>query len=270
MDKKTAQQLILEHTFSLNKVLDFIYQQSLLLPPCPKHIELFAGFNTLNFSQYLKNHRIISENEDQQCSIIEGNCIILPDFLNISQTDLLKNFFHSCHAESMSLNNVQKSYGNSNDGIKRVSVYDIDYSWFLFKKLLPFIPLFKIMEGDIYIAIQLNPLLRFIEYQDNNSLVPHVDSPVQISSDIVTFSTALFYLTNNFSGYTRFLLPNQSTVEFSVKPQAGKTILFDHNIVHDSENFIAQKNEENKLVITTEVAYYKLKNSDLIFLLNNL
>lgn len=260
MNHNKVKLLILENYYSIESLLPFIYEKALLIPQTPISTQNFTGFNYIKYTQYRSNDSALNSQ-----ILLNKNYLIIPQFFNGNDTHLLKTFFHSCHAETMSINSVQKAYGNNNLGIQRVSIYDFNYAWHLFIKILPSIPLFKIIDNDLYIAVQLNPLLRFIQYQEGNSLVPHVDSSVTLAPNIHTFSTFLLYLTDNVYGHTRFL--SQDNIEDSIEPEEGKAIIFDHNIIHDSQLYIKKNlKEENKLVLTSEVAYHKLNQEDLDYL----
>jgi len=116
----------------------------------------------------------------------------------------------------------------------------------------------------------VNPLFRFINYEDNGMLVPHYDAPYIKDKNERTLVTLIIYLTTNLEdGATRFIKDKQSNITSSeknfedwkrlpfteeimvkVNPSIGNALLFDHRILHDSEKTI-----KNKMIIRTDLFF---------------
>lgn len=116
----------------------------------------------------------------------------------------------------------------------------------------------------------INPLLRFIHYKNSGFLIPHYDAPFIKSNQERTLSTMVIYLTDNEDGSTRFLKdeqllkpfnqrdfsdqffkPEQKDILLTVKPRKGDALIFDHRLLHDSENV----NEKDKFIIRTDLLF---------------
>ena len=121
--------------------------------------------------------------------------------------------------------------------------------------------------------IGVNPLFRFIKYKEGGKLIPHYDAPYIENQEERTLVTMVIYLTNNKSGKTRFINDPQKDIPaslrnledwdkeakekdiiFTVRPEEGKVVLFDHRIVHDSEDLI---NDSEKIIIRTDLVFRK-------------
>ena len=135
----------------------------------------------------------------------------------------------------------------------------------LSKRINPFLNRIEIIDGKKYQLIGLNPLIRFISYNKNeHRLIPHYDVPVIINKEknITTIKTLVLYLSDANSGQTCFLKDTRknsmddSFQSFPIikeqKPQKGLGIIFNHGIFHESAEI---KNNDHKLIITTEICY---------------
>lgn len=120
--------------------------------------------------------------------------------------------------------------------------------------------------------VGVNPLFRTIKYQSHGSLIPHYDAPYIESNTKRTLVTLIIYLTTNETGKTRFIEDPQSNLScyernledwerkakksevlLSIKPIAGNALIFDHRILHDSEELI----NEEKIILRTDLFFEK-------------
>ena len=122
----------------------------------------------------------------------------------------------------------------------------------------------------VWRIIGINPLFRFIKYNNNDSLVPHYDSTYKYDSNIKSFKSIIIYLTNNNSGETCFIKEKENKnnyddwdnneldtdIIFKINPLKGSLAIFDHNILHSSKKI---ENEE-KIIIRTDLMYEKCYN----------
>lgn len=185
----------------------------------------------------------------------------------LSENEILELslFFENNNKITTKKDTIKLSYGVEDDGIMRSCFYDIYFAIMLSKRINPFLNKIEVVDGHKYQLIGLNPLIRFIFYNKNNhKLIPHYDIPVTINKEknITTLKTLVLYLNDANSGYTRFLKDTRkesltdSFQSFPIikeqKPQKGLGIIFNHGIFHESAEI---KNNDNKLIITTEICY---------------
>lgn len=260
---------------SINNNCNFIELQSFLMEAtqsivgCPKDISKFAGFNYYEQKDINTDYKCCPQLSYVPQHIILPHCSfkVINELLCSQEVHAFKKIYSQLIKQVMARNAVQLKFKSDINGIKRASIYDYQLAFYLFSKIFPYLETTKIIDGELYIACQLNPLLRFIEYQHNNSLVPHYDTAVRINDNIVSASTVIFYFTNNTLGKTRII--NESVknphnihndeILYQISPAPGKCIIFDHNIFHDSSQFHkTEPQEDNKLILTTEILYYKL------------
>lgn len=138
--------------------------------------------------------------------------------------------------------------------------------------------------------VGVNPLLRFIRYEGECLLVGHYDAPYIWNERRRTLMSLVIYLENrdlaNPSGWwqesdkeeesvgaTRFLNDKQASlpfaqrdfsdwtrptrpedVEFVVKPELGKGLMFDHRLLHDAEKI---PRRHRKIILRTDIIFEK-------------
>lgn len=129
----------------------------------------------------------------------------------------------------------------------------------------------------IWRPIGINPLLRFISYEQQGLLVPHYDAPYQADDRTKTLVTVVIYLHADPSlegGATRFVRDEQmqmplaerdyadreevarpDEITCSVAPRPGQALLFDHRLLHDSEPLSGQG---RKVICRTDVLFEKV------------
>lgn len=129
----------------------------------------------------------------------------------------------------------------------------------------------------IWRPIGVNPLLRFISYEQQGLLVPHYDAPYIESDSRRTLVTVVIYLHADkelIGGATRFIrdpqhqLPladrdyadrdefaREDEITCSVSPTPGQALLFDHRLLHDSEPL---SGSGRKVICRTDVLFEKV------------
>lgn len=126
--------------------------------------------------------------------------------------------------------------------------------------------------------IGVNPLMRFIRYEDGGQLVAHYDGTYAKTDTQRTLMSLVIYLTSNEHGATRFLRDpqagkrmdemdfsdwdragNDDEVLFANKPRAGSALLFDHRLLHDGEPYTKGSNawDDEKIIIRTDIVFEK-------------
>lgn len=148
-------------------------------------------------------------------------------------------------------------------GSYRLSVFSEQMADALWKKLERSIE----RDGD-WKPVGINPLFRFIKYQEGGNLVPHYDAPYCYHDKKMTRKSLVIYLTDNTEGFTDFLYDDQLDAKekdyrdregYSGKtlvrfiPSAGAGLMFDHRMIHE----VTDMKKENKIIIRTDIIYEK-------------
>ena len=76
--------------------------------------------------------------------------------------------------------------------------------------------------------------LEFYRYDKGDFISPHSDSPVRLFNGEMSNFTALIYLNDDFHGGDT-VFPN---LKINIKPKRGSLLLFDHDLVHESQEII--------------------------------
>lgn len=184
------------------------------------------------------------------------------------------------------LNGMLKDYKPGDPiGSYRASLFNEDLAHSLFQRLLlcPDFPRLRIMQDDtpadwegapVWRATAVNPLMRFIKYEEGGLLVPHYDAPFDYYDGKRTLMSMVLYLTEVDStkgGATRFVLDRQVSLPLSeriyedwqrlagadeilasVSPRAGAALLLDHRVLHDSQPLQAGA---NKIIMRTDIVF---------------
>ena len=147
----------------------------------------------------------------------------------------------------------------------RSTIHDVEIANNLFKiieKIL--VPLKnKYRNNEIWIPCGVNPAFRFIKYADNGYLVPHYDFPYEKGVDEMSLMSLVIYLTTNSNGETQFVKEyrdndetdwgrkaDEDEILFRIKPEKGNALLFEHNMLHQSE-----ESKSEKIIIRTDIMY---------------
>ena len=176
-------------------------------------------------------------------------------------------------------------YGHARDfdpsqdehGSFRASIYNTDLAQSLFMRLAGDIPMSRLhtvpdrMQAPhkYWRATGVNPLMRFIRYENEQFLVPHYDDTFQFHSHKKTLMSLVIYL-QDCDAETRFLhdsqllLPEEqrsyqdwssqapdNLVEYRVKAKKGTAILFNHRVLHDATSPL----NEQKTILRTDVVF---------------
>lgn len=217
-----------------------------------------VGFVDKSLPSLSYNFHTIKKDEDNLNLTLE-NIISEEEIIEIVK------FFKLNDKVTTKKDTIKLHYGTEQDGIVRSCFYDKNFAIMLSKRINPFLNKIEIVDEKKYQLIGLNPLIRFISYNKNeHRLIPHYDVPVIINKEknITTIKTLVLYLSDANSGQTRFLKDTRknsmddSFQSFPIikeqKPQKGLGIIFNHGVFHESAEI---KNNDNKLIITTEICY---------------
>lgn len=121
-------------------------------------------------------------------------------------------------------------------------------------------------KGNLFTPITVNPSMRFIEYNKNGQLIPHYDFPYVKNDKELTLLTLVIYLDTRKSGATRFIkeyrtndysdlkkIADPKDVLLSINPCSGKALLFQHQILHDSDVVL-----DKKLILRTDIIFKRV------------
>lgn len=222
-------------------------------------------------SEYLKNN-----------TIQNGEVVEIYNLLNIKEFNEIKNFIKEEKWLEVGYDGILKNYKeNDETGSYRLSIYSEEIAKILWERIKHInldINVDAIENPDLghhknWKAIGINPLFRFIKYKKNNLLVNHYDSPYIFDNNTRTLKSMVIYLTTNTEGKTRFFNDEQlnknlsersyedsktcgniKDLKFSIQPKENKCVIFNHNLLHDSEPLT---NDKEKIIIRTDIIYEK-------------
>ncbi|MBI4818877.1 MAG: NAD(+) synthase [Deltaproteobacteria bacterium] len=174
-------------------------------------------------------------------------------------------------------------------GSLRATVYDEGLARALFRRLSEVMPRVRILDEEsptdffghrVWRAVGLNPVFRFIGYENGGWLVPHYDAGYRFSDDRVSLMSFVVYLTQNANASTRFLYEPQRHLRLarrvyedaeapsspfevlaSVEPEIGKALVFDHRLRHEAEAFRTAPRDDSpdsaglRLLLRTDVVF---------------
>jgi NAD+ synthetase len=166
-------------------------------------------------------------------------------------------------------------------GSYRISTFNPDFAALLWYRLQEFLPAVRIMNPTdktdyqphlVWTPVGVSPVLRFIKYESGGELLPHYDAPYRYHDQKQTLMSLVIYLTTNQTGSTRIINDPQDRLSFEnrkfndwnnpaqnhevlngFKPIAGNGIMFDHRILHDSEELKG----ETKIILRTDIIFTK-------------
>lgn len=163
----------------------------------------------------------------------------------------------------------------------RLSNFNEGFADVLWRRLKPLLP--EVRECDAFTPtdhdnhvrwkpVGVNPLMRFIRYEEGGQLVAHYDGTYAKTDEQRTLMSLVIYLTTNKTGHTRFLRDpqagkfmddmdfsdwdragNADEVIFANPPKAGSALLFDHRLLHDGEPI--GEGEGEKIIIRTDIIF---------------
>lgn len=138
------------------------------------------------------------------------------------------------------------------------------------------VPRIKFHEGDYWRLVGVNSYMRHMRYAEGSLLHAHRDGNYSYSPDVKNLMSVIVYLTDNESGATRFLIENddaelvggtsaiandwkneatENDVQLKIKPKRGQVLVFDTQLLHDSERVAAG---HEKVVLLTELTYQRI------------
>ena len=166
----------------------------------------------------------------------------------------------------------------SEPGSYRLSWYNTDFAETLYNRLKPHLDILLLSQEEVnqnadyencqvWRPVGINPYMRFIKYNNNDSLVPHYDSPYAYNSTTKTLKSVVIYLTSTTSGSTCFIKEkpdaqgyedwqnNECPEDITAKINcvSGSALVFNHRMLHSAAPVL----NEEKIIIRTDVIYEK-------------
>ncbi len=168
-------------------------------------------------------------------------------------------------------------------GSYRLSVYDEKFAEIIWNRIKTSVDHYIIhdqslstdsVECPVWKAVGINPLFRFIKYQDpSNKLVPHYDAPYDYLNGRKTLQSCIIYLTDCHRGATRFLADSQARIPILMRDlsdkkdkldidkrdvlleidcEAGRALIFNHRILHDTD---PSDDDFTKIIMRTDIIF---------------
>jgi hypothetical protein len=230
--------------------------------------------------KYKLNH--VSGSPGVATTSLEGS-VLITNLLSDSETSEL-NIIINTHAwiftdkhgktHSQSDNLALKS----EPGSYRLSWYNTEFAESLYNRLKPYLDILLISQEEVnqnadyencqvWRPVGINPYMRFIKYNNNDTLVPHYDSPYAYNSSTKTLKSVVIYLTTTSSGSTCFIKEKPDAQGYqdwvnNTSPEdiitqiactSGAALVFNHRMLHSAAPVV----NEEKIIIRTDVIYEK-------------
>lgn len=211
------------------------------------------------------------------------------NLLDSEEVDEILNEINRSSWLAVGIDGIKDNYKEGDKiGSYRLSVFNELIADVLYKRLLNFIDKNFIIDESIltdaendseWEFVGVNPLFRFIRYNEGGLLVPHYDGSYKPSNDYRSLKTLVLYLEGEKGqGSTRFIEDNQikstdkadldrsdwtrlaesNEVLFTSDVIKGKGLVFDHFMLHDSEPL--KEADKRKTIIRTDLMYRRVNN----------
>lgn len=211
--------------------------------------------------------------------------INIKDILTSQEIDKIMQEINNQNWQPVGVSGYKKDYLKDPTqviGSYRVSLYSEEFAKILWERINQHFV--KNKEGNpfghldwqghkTWKAVGVNPLMRFIKYLPNGSLIPHYDSPFVYNEQKSTLMSLVIYLSDGQEGATRFIKDSQDEIPLEdrnfqdwgrkatseeiksfKKPKKGEAIAFEHKLLHDSEDLV----NETKIILRTDIDFIKV------------
>lgn len=291
--KKHEQNILILHNYNKHKYL--ACSQAVHLDVIDSKIKEGWKYNTYKvLNKNFINQKILPleiiktlEKENSHLKIVNDDKDVNKIFniFTIKEFNAIKKFIKDEKWLEVGYDGILKNFNKKdNVGSHRLSIYSEEIAKILWERIIKLglnldINVDIINNPDLghhknWKAVGVNPLLRFIKYKKGNQLVKHYDSPYIFDNTTRTLKSMVIYLTTNEQGKTRFFVDEQDNIPFnernyedsktvgdkkdvlkSFKTKENKCLLFNHNLLHDSEPITI---DEEKIIIRTDIIYEKI------------
>lgn len=192
------------------------------------------------------------------------------------------------------VNGMRTAFDPNRDriGSWRATAYDPRFARALWNRIGGLIGSPRLMDAStptdwdgthVWRAVGVNPVLRFIRYEEGGALIPHYDAPFVYHEGKRTLMSLILYLASGAGGATRFIQdpqahlpvserdledwPRFATAEevlLAVPPEAGSCLVFDHRLLHDAEIFSPPRESrrfERKIILRTDIVFERCETA---------
>ena len=182
------------------------------------------------------------------------------------------------------VNGMKKDFNPETDAVGswRATAYSPEFALALWNRIRGYIGSPRIMDAktptdwdgtQVWRAVGINPMLRFVRYQVGNLLIPHYDAPFVYHDGKRTLVSVILYLEGiaRSGGATRLIRDPQSQLPVAerglddwtrpaadeevllrIVPKMGSCLIFDHRILHDAE---ACSGDKQKTILRTDIIF---------------
>lgn len=222
----------------------------------------------------------------ERLPVIGESAMVVRDLLSTKEIEDLRDILQQQDWVPVGVSGMkQANFDPEKDrvGSYRATAYDTKLAAILWQRIASFFPDIRELDeysptdwdnGKHWRPVGVNPLHRFIKYEDSGSLLPHYDAPFVYDHSKRTLMSLVLYLDKSptiVGGATRFLhdpqapmrvadrnlndwsdFATEKDVRFTFDPQPGSALLFDHRILHDSGNVYGKG---QKLLLRTDIDF---------------
>lgn len=219
---------------------------------------------------------------------IDNNSAIIHSLIPKKERDSIIQHLDKANWLPVSYTGMSGNYTEGDPiGSYRASNYTPEYANVLWERIKNYIPKYRYFNEnsptdydnhEVWEAIGVSPLLRFIKYEDGGKLVVHYDAPYVENEDTRTLQSFVIYIYHDnelVGGATRYLhdkqanipvkdrdlsdqirFANKDEVRYNFLPEDGTGVIFDHRLLHDAQEV---KGKGRKIIIRTDIMYRKVK-----------
>lgn len=108
--------------------------------------------------------------------------------------------------------------------------------------------------GSTWVAAGVNPVMRFVAYQEGGRLGPHLDATTRCSVDRCGMFTVMAYLTEGYEGgQLRVLRAEKDGGALDYSPGVGDVVLLDRRLLHEGLPVVAGPSGALKCMVRSEL-----------------
>ena len=232
----------------------------------------------------VKQERVVAKSED--LNEVDPSAKLFHNMLSKGEVGLLSEMLGVVDWVPVGINGMkQQGFDPTKDriGSYRASAYSTEFAQVLWERIKQHFDVVRVMDEHTqtdwdgsrkWRPVGVNPLLRFIKYEDGGCLLPHYDAPFVYDNNRRTLMSLVLYIDRSptiVGGATRYLKDPQknvpvtsrnlddwkefaadSDVRVAYDPTLGSALLFDHRILHDSGSV---HGAGQKLIMRTDIDF---------------
>lgn len=194
--------------------------------------------------------------------IINGG--VIKNLISVEEKEKLIGLYKKQEKIPVGIDGIVSHY-NENEVVQsyRATLFSKTLAFQIYERIKGFIPNFKGFE-----PIGINESFRFIDYQDSGALIPHYDGSYIRNNKEKSLLSLVIYLKSGETGKTQFVKENRDNHNYqdwdrmandfeiieTVKSEECSALMFEHEILHQSEKVTG-----NKIIIRTDVMFRKVR-----------